>query len=115
MTEDQAIELARAAATRTADWPYHEYQPTPEKARDWMPHEWVVRAIMAATVPSHEPLTKVRITELAEECGYDGAVATVRLAFQGFKLDDFARAVEREVLQRPNVRGNADPTAPRNT
>jgi hypothetical protein len=34
MTEDQAIELARAAATRTADWPYHEYQPTPEKARE---------------------------------------------------------------------------------
>jgi hypothetical protein len=43
MTEDQAIELARAAATRTADWPYHEYQPTPEKARDWMPHEWLVK------------------------------------------------------------------------
>ena len=42
-----------------------------------------------------KPLTKVQITELAEQCGYDGAVPTVRLAFQGFKLDDFARAVER--------------------
>lgn len=52
MTEAEAIELARAAATRTADWPYHEYQPTPEQARDWMPHDWVVRAIMAASVPA---------------------------------------------------------------
>ena len=42
-----------------------------------------------------QPLTKVQITELAEQCGYDGAVPTVRLAFQGFKLDDFARAIER--------------------
>ena len=42
-----------------------------------------------------KPLTKVQITELAEQCGYDGAVPTVRLAFQGFKLDDFARAIER--------------------
>ena len=42
-----------------------------------------------------QPLTEVQITELAEQCGYDGAVPTVRLAFQGFKLDDFARAVER--------------------
>ena len=42
-----------------------------------------------------KPLTEVQITELAEQCGYDGAVPTVRLAFQGFKLDDFARAVER--------------------
>ena len=42
-----------------------------------------------------KPLTKVQITELAEQCGYDGAVPTVRLAFQGFKLDDFAHAVER--------------------
>ena len=44
-----------------------------------------------------KPLTKVQITELAEQCGYDGAVPTVRLAFQGFKLDDFARAIERAV------------------
>ena len=42
-----------------------------------------------------QPLTEVQITELAEQCGYDGAVPTVRLAFQGFKLDDFAHAVER--------------------
>lgn len=42
-----------------------------------------------------KPLTKVQITELAEKCGYDGAVPTVRLAYQGFRLDAFARAIER--------------------
>lgn len=48
MTRDQAVELARQRATRTIDKPYHEYQPTPEKARNWQPHEWVIDAILAA-------------------------------------------------------------------
>lgn len=48
MTRDEAIEIARSAATRSDEEPYHEYQPTPEKARDWMPHEWVIDAILYA-------------------------------------------------------------------
>lgn len=49
----------------------------------------------AKTPPSapYVPLSDVQITEIAEQCGYDGAVPTVRLAFQGFKLDAFARAI----------------------
>jgi hypothetical protein len=49
MNHDQAIEIARSHAARTADNPYHEYQPTLESARDWMPHEWVIDAILAAS------------------------------------------------------------------
>lgn len=61
------------------------------QARDELPDDYVT----AKPAQQRQPLTEVQITELAEQCGYDGAVPTVRLAFQGFKLDDFARAVER--------------------
>ncbi len=55
-------------------------------------------------------MTDVEIVELAEKHGYDGAVATVRLAFQGFRLLDFARAVAepserlREAVRRAEQR-----------
>lgn len=45
---DALKEIARGAATRTDTAPYEEYQPTPEKARDWEPHAWVVTALVAA-------------------------------------------------------------------
>ena len=52
------------------------------------------RAALAEQPSVREPLTDARIVELAEACGYDGAVPTVRLAFYGFKLWEFARTVE---------------------
>lgn len=54
MTREEAIELARQHAKRTDTEPYHEYQPTPETVRDWMPHEWVLTAILAAYDKGHE-------------------------------------------------------------
>lgn len=59
------------------------------------PLAWdAARAALAEQPSVRKPLTDARIVELAEYCGYDGAVPTVRLAFQGFKLWEFARTVE---------------------
>lgn len=48
ITREEAAEFARVFATRRDDVPFHEYQPTPEQARNWEPHEWVVDLLMAA-------------------------------------------------------------------
>lgn len=45
---DALKEIARQAATRRPDAPFEDYQPTPEQARDWKPHEWVIDALLAA-------------------------------------------------------------------
>jgi len=49
MNESQAIELARQHALRYGQRGSHPYLPkTKEDACDWLPHEWVIGAIVAA-------------------------------------------------------------------
>lgn len=48
MTRDQAIELARRKSLNSGEG--HAYLPvTNEDAQAWMPHEWVIDAILAAS------------------------------------------------------------------
>lgn len=50
MTRDQAIDIARRRALNSKDT--HAYLPvTDDDAKAWMPHEWVIDAIQAASVP----------------------------------------------------------------
>lgn len=47
MTRDEAISLARTVAYLYRD--SHDYLPaTMEDSKNWMPHEWVITAIIAA-------------------------------------------------------------------
>lgn len=49
MTRDEAIEIARQRAFAAGERGDHEYLPrTAEQTKTWMPHEWVVEAIMDA-------------------------------------------------------------------
>lgn len=64
-----------------------------------------LRTALAKQPSVREPLTDERIVELAEACGYDGAVPTVRLAFHGFRLREFARAIE--AMHGIGVKGEA--------
>lgn len=49
MERDEAVEIARQRALASGERGDHEYLPrTPEQAKTWMPHEWVIEAIMDA-------------------------------------------------------------------
>ena len=55
MTREQAIDLARRRALNSKDG--HGYLPvTDADAAAWMPHEWVIDAIVAASQPPREPV-----------------------------------------------------------
>jgi len=56
MTRDQAIQLAREHAQRSIEG--HSYLPAGQ-AHGWMPHEWVIAALMeaGAVLPRREPVT----------------------------------------------------------
>lgn len=66
MTRDEAITIAkRAAQHHSTDHAYLADSDSP----DWMPHEWVIEAVMAAaSQPASEP--NARLLELADRIDY---------------------------------------------
>lgn len=68
MTRDQAIDIARRRALNSKDT--HAYLPvTDDDAKAWMPHEWVIDAIQAASEAERKSLSR-RLQAEAELDGF---------------------------------------------
>ena len=71
MTREQAIQIARRAAfqaTHLKAEGRHDYLPTTqEKAETWQPHEWVVQAILSASVASDDALLRQALAALEHQ------------------------------------------------